>query len=366
MSAAGRPASSRRALLQQMAALSVWAAAPGLHAQPGGGGFPRRPITLWVPWPAGGATDLMMRLLAELAGEHLGQQVIVKNRPGAGGTLVMPVLQQAAPDGYTIAQLPHPVFRMPHVQKVLWDPIRDTSPIIQISGVTFGMVVPAGSPFRSFSEVLAFASARPGELTISTNGTGTTPHVVLEELLTRRGLNYIHMPYKGTAEQMVAVASDQVMVGVNSTGFVPFVDSGQLRLLVTFGPTRTKRWPQVPTLKELGTTSWRCRLMGWSGHAVWMRSLCGPCTMRSKRPCSTRRTWPSWPSMTRNWPTSIALTMRAPCVKPLRLNARPPVSWLNLPHRGRGELASMRRGVGRFAQQVNVVGPQSVIKHLLL
>ncbi|MBH2010103.1 MAG: tripartite tricarboxylate transporter substrate binding protein [Xanthomonadaceae bacterium] len=252
MSAAGRPASSRRALLQQMAAVSVWAAAPGLHAQPGGGGFPRRPITLWVPWPAGGATDLMMRLLAELAGKQLGQQVIVKNRPGAGGTLVMPVLQQAAPDGYIIAQLPHPVFRMPHVQKVLWDPIRDTSPIIQISGVTFGMVVPAGSPFRSFSEVLAFAAARPGELTISTNGTGTTPHVVLEELLTRRSLNYIHVPYKGTAEQMVAVAAGQVMVGVNSTGFAPFVDSGQLRLLVTFGPTRTKRWPQVPTLKELG------------------------------------------------------------------------------------------------------------------
>lgn len=252
MSAAGRPASSRRALLQQMAAVSVWAAAPGLHAQPGEGGFPRSPITLWVPWPAGGATDLMMRLLAKLAGEHLGQQVIVKNRPGAGGTLVMPVLQQAAPDGYTIAQLPHPVFRMPHVQKVPWDPIRDTSPIIQISGVTFGMVVPAGSLFRSFSEVLAFAATRPGELTISTNGTGTTPHVVLEELLTRRGLNYIHVPYKGTAEQMVAVAAGQVMVGVNSNGFAPFVDSGQLRLLVTFGPTRTKRWPQVPTLKELG------------------------------------------------------------------------------------------------------------------
>ncbi|WP_114970882.1 tripartite tricarboxylate transporter substrate binding protein [Rhodoferax ferrireducens] len=243
---------SRRAALRLVMAASAWAVAPGLRAQPGEGGFPRSPITLWVPWPAGGATDLMMRLLAELAGEHLGQQVIVKNRPGAGGTLVMPVLLQAAPDGYAIAQLPHPVFRMPHVQKVLWDPIRDTSPIIQISGVTFGMVVPVGSPFRSFGEVLAFAAARPGELTISTNGTGTTPHVVLEELLTRHGLNYIHVPYKGTAEQMVAVVAGQVMVGVNSNGFAPFVDSGQLRLLVTLGPARTKRWPQVPTLKELG------------------------------------------------------------------------------------------------------------------
>lgn len=249
---ARRPVLSRRAALRLVTAASAWAAAPGLRAQPGEGGFPRRPITLWVPWPAGGATDLMMRLLADLAGNHLRQRVIVENRPGAGGTLVMPVLQQAVPDGYTIAQLPHPVFRMPHTQKVLWDPIRDTSPIIQISGVTFGMMVPVGSPFRRFDEVLAFAAARPGELTISTNGAGTTPHVVLEELLTQHGLRYIHVPYKGTAEQMVAVAAGQVMVGVNSTGFAPFVDSGQLRLLVTFGPARTKRWPQVPTLEELG------------------------------------------------------------------------------------------------------------------
>jgi tripartite-type tricarboxylate transporter receptor subunit TctC len=222
------------------------------RAQPGQEEFPRRPISLWVPWPAGGATDLTLRLLAELAGKHLGQRVLVENRSGAGGTLAMPVLQQAAPDGYTIAQMPQPVFRAPHTQKVLWDPIRDTTPIIQISGVTFGVVVPANSAFRSFDDLLNFAAARPGELSISTNGAGTTPHVVIEEVFGRRGLSYIHVPYKGTAEQMIAVSSGQVMAGVNSNGFAPFVDSGRLRLLVTFGAERTKRWPQVPTLKELG------------------------------------------------------------------------------------------------------------------
>lgn len=164
----------------------------------------------------------------------------------------MPILQQAAPDGYTIAQLPHPVLRAPHIQRVLWDPIRDTTPIIQVSGVTFGMVVPAGSPLRSVADVIAFARARPGELTVSTNGAGTTPHVVMDELFARRGLSYVHVPYKGTSEQMLAVASGQVMVGINSNGFAPFVDSGRLRLLVTFGDHRTKRWPGVPTLKELG------------------------------------------------------------------------------------------------------------------
>jgi tripartite-type tricarboxylate transporter receptor subunit TctC len=164
----------------------------------------------------------------------------------------MPVLQQAAPDGYTIAQMPQPVFRAPWVQRLTWDPIRDTTAIIQVSGVTFGIVVPASSAFQTLDDLLQFAQKHPNELTVSTNGVGTTPHLVMDELMGRRSASYVHVPYKGTAEQMVAVSSGQVMAGVNSNGFAPFVDSGRLRLLVTFGEQRTKRWPQVPTLKELG------------------------------------------------------------------------------------------------------------------
>ena len=226
-------------------------AAPALRAQPDGD-FPSRPIELWIPWPAGGATDITLRLLGELAGRRLGQTVITQNRSGAGGTLVMPVLQQAAPDGYTIGQIPQPVFRAALTQKVLWDPLRDLTPIIQVSGVTFGIVVTASSPFRTLDSLFDHARLRPGELTISTNGVGTTPHLVMEELFSRRKLDYIHVPYRGTSEQMLAVAAGQVMAGVNSNGFAPFVDSGQLRLLATFGERRTKRWPNVPTLKELG------------------------------------------------------------------------------------------------------------------
>lgn len=232
------------------AALGALAVAPWPRASHAA--FSSRPVTLWIPWPAGGATDISLRLLAELAGHHLGQTIVTDNRAGAGGTLVMPILQQAEPDGLTIAQLPYPVFRAPYVQRVLWDPIRDTTPIIQISGVTFGVLVPAASEFRSLDDLFAFARARPGQLSIATNGVGTTPHVVLEDLFTARGLNYIHVPYKGTAEQLNAVMSSQVMAGVNSTGFGPAVDSGRLRLLATFADRRSKRWPQVPTLRELG------------------------------------------------------------------------------------------------------------------
>ena len=213
--------------------------------------FPVRPINLWLPWPAGGATDLTFRVLAEATARQLGQKILVQNRGGAGGTLAMPILQQAAPDGYTLAQLPQTVLRAPWTRKVLWDPIRDTTPIIQLSGVTFGIVVPAASPFRSLADLFAYAKTHPNALSVATNGAGTTPHVVIDELFGKRGLSYIHVPYKGTSEQMIAVSSGQVMVGVNSNGFAPFVDSSRLRLLVTFGEHRTKRWPNVPTLKEL-------------------------------------------------------------------------------------------------------------------
>jgi tripartite-type tricarboxylate transporter receptor subunit TctC len=214
--------------------------------------YPSRPIMLWVPWPAGGATDISLRLLAELASRTLGQTIVIDNRGGAGGTLAMPILRKADPDGYTIAQMPQPVFRVPYVQKVLWDPVRDVTPIIQISGVTFGVLVPADSVFHSLDELFAYARAHPGELSIATNGVGTTPHLVLEDLFTARGLRYIHVPYKGTTEQINAIAAGQVMAGVNSTGFGPVVDGGRLRLLVIFSAQRSTHWPQVPTLRELG------------------------------------------------------------------------------------------------------------------
>nr|WP_310737236.1 tripartite tricarboxylate transporter substrate binding protein [Rubrivivax gelatinosus] len=228
------------------------AAAGAAAASAGTPPFPGRPVTLWVPWPPGGATDLSMRLLAELATPHLGQRVLIENRSGAGGTLAMPVLQQAEPDGYTIAQIPQPVLRVPHTQRVLWDPIRDVTPILQISGVSFGVLVRATSPWRSLEDLFSFARARPGELAIATNGVGTTPHMVLEELFTARGLRYIHVPYRGTSEQLLAIESGQVMAGVNSSGFAPAVDAGRLRLLATFSARRSPRWPTVPTLTELG------------------------------------------------------------------------------------------------------------------
>jgi len=235
------------AMATTLGARSAWSSRPD-----SGHDYPSRSITLLVPWAAGGATDLSMRILAEAAGRRLGQAVLIENRAGAGGTLAMPLLQQAAPDGYTLAQLPQTIFRAPWTQKVLWDPLRDVTPILQISGYNFGVLVPADSAFRKFEDIFAWAKSHPGQLTVGTNGVGTTPHIVMDQLMQQRGIEWLHVPYKGTAEQMVAVASGQLMVGVNSTGFGPFVDSGQMHLLATFAEHRSRRWPHAPTLQELG------------------------------------------------------------------------------------------------------------------
>jgi tripartite-type tricarboxylate transporter receptor subunit TctC len=249
MSAAPRPPPVHRR--------TVLAACAGLLGCPAlalaqAASYPSRPITLIVPWPAGGQTDITMRILADAAGRHLGQAVIVDNRPGAAGTLVGPALRAAAPDGYVIGQLPITLYRAPLQRKVQWDPLRDITPVIQISGVTFGVVVPADSSFHSFADLVAWGRAHPGELSVGSTGIGSTAHLAMEDVLSRERVNYIHVPYKGTADQMLAVAGKTLMAGVNSTGFAPYVETGKLRLLAIFSAHRSKRWPQVPTLRELG------------------------------------------------------------------------------------------------------------------
>jgi tripartite-type tricarboxylate transporter receptor subunit TctC len=118
--------------------------------------------------------------------------------------------------------------------------------------VTFGLLTQPGNGIHTLDELFAHARARAGALTVATNGVGTTPHLLMDQLMGAMNLSYVHVPYKGTAEQMLAVSSGHVDIGVNSSGFAPHVDSGRLRLLAVFSEQRSKRWPQVPTLKELG------------------------------------------------------------------------------------------------------------------
>jgi tripartite-type tricarboxylate transporter receptor subunit TctC len=227
--------------------------APASQARAGSSAaWPERALQLIVPWPAGGATDLTLRILCEEAQPMLGQPIVVLNRPGAAGTQVAPLLKAAAPDGYTIGQIPITVYRYALMNNPPWAPLEDLSPIVQVSGTTFGLLVPASSPWRHFGEMLDWARQHPGELLLGSTGIGTTAHLAMEEILLQHQIRYVHIPYRGTTDQMLAIASGQLMAGVNSTGFAPWLDEGKMRLLAIFSARRSSRWPDVPTLRELG------------------------------------------------------------------------------------------------------------------
>jgi tripartite-type tricarboxylate transporter receptor subunit TctC len=227
---------------------AVFALAAGATAQP----FPTKPVTLICPWPAGGSTDITMRALAEATAKYLGQQVIIENKPGAGGTLGAVALLNARPDGYTVSQIPLGVFRVPHLEKTAYDPLKDFTYIVGISGYTFGVVVPADSPHKTFNDLVAFAKANPDKIAYGTPGQNTSLHVTMEEIAWKQGIKWVHIPHKGNAPNMLAILGGQVNAAADATGWGPHVDAGKLRLLVTWGDKRTKRWPSVPTLQELG------------------------------------------------------------------------------------------------------------------
>ena len=236
----------RRRLLA-LAALAV--AAPAALAQ----AFPNRAITLIVPWPAGGSTDRHLRVLAEAASKQLGQNVIVQNVPGGGGTTGPGTMAlNAKPDGYTIAQFPMGMLRIPHMQKTAWNPINDFSHIIGVTGYTFGFVVRSDSPYKTFTDFIEAARKQPGKIDFGSTGTGTSPHLLIEEVADAAKVELNHIPFKGNADLMQALLGGHVMSASDATGWDKFVDAGQMRLLVSFGEQRIKRWPNVPTAKELG------------------------------------------------------------------------------------------------------------------
>ncbi|WP_180683853.1 tripartite tricarboxylate transporter substrate binding protein [Tepidicella baoligensis] len=245
---------NRRQALQLSAAAGATLAAPiwlssTAQAQ---AKFPSRPITLIAPWPAGGSSDAVMRAFAESAARVLGVPVMVENRPGVGGTLGASAMKNASPDGYNITQLPLGIYRLPHMQPMPFDPVKDLTHIVCLTGYTFGIVCTADAPFKTIQEFVAYAKANPGQLEYGHTGTGTTPHLAVEEFAAKAGIQLNHIPFKGSAEIMNAILGGHIRVMSGTTEFAPHVQSGRLRLLATLGSQRNKAFPNVPTLKESG------------------------------------------------------------------------------------------------------------------
>ena len=215
--------------------------------------FPTKPVTLIVPWPAGGSTDLAMRALADATQKHLGQPIIIENKPGASGTLGPAQMAAAArPDGYTIAQIPITVFRLPFMTKTTFDPTKDFTYVAGLTGYTFGVVVNAKSPWKTLQELIDYAKANPGKVKYGTPGTGTSLHIGMEQIAKQTGVKWTQVPFKGAAETNAALLGMHVDAVADSTGWGALVNAGEFRLLATWGGDRTKNWPDVPMLKELG------------------------------------------------------------------------------------------------------------------
>ncbi len=194
-----------------------------------------------------------MRKFAEIAAKYVGQPIIIENKPGAGGTIgPSQMALNAKPDGYTLAQYPISLLRLPHMQKSAWDPLKDFTFIIGLTGYTFGIVVKSDSPIKTLQELIDHARANPNKVTYGSTGNGTTPHLNMEQLGARTNVQMLHVPFKGNADSTQALLGGHIMVQSDSTGWGRMVDAGTFRLLVTFGEHRTKRWSTVPTAKELG------------------------------------------------------------------------------------------------------------------
>jgi tripartite-type tricarboxylate transporter receptor subunit TctC len=236
--------------LEMLQRLKIALAAIGMlvSASAGAQDYPTKPVTLIVPWPAGGSTDIAMRAIADSASKALGQPIVIDNKAGGSGTVGPATMAAAAkPDGYTIAQLPITVFRLPLMQEVSWDPARDFSYIIHLTGYTFGVTTNAETPFKKWQDVVDYAKQNPGKVTYATPGTGTSLHIGMEQIAAMAGIKLTQVPFKGGAETNAAVLGQHTTLQADSTGWRPLVDAGKLRLLMVWTSARSPNFPDAPT-----------------------------------------------------------------------------------------------------------------------
>jgi tripartite-type tricarboxylate transporter receptor subunit TctC len=222
-------------------------------AAPAGEAFPTRSITLIVPYPAGGATDVVTRPLAEGAKKALGQSVVVENRAGGGGAVGVGAIVGKKPDGYLLSVAVESLHRNSYINKLPFDTVKDLSPILGFSGNLYGILVRPDSPHKTLKDLLAHIKANPGKVSYMASGVGTSGHIAMEELAVKAGnLKLSHVPSKGDQESSAALLGGHVDFISTSSGFIPLVEAGQLKLLAVYSSKRAKKFPDVPTVNELG------------------------------------------------------------------------------------------------------------------
>lgn len=214
--------------------------------------FPTRTITYIQPFSAGVPADIAMRLISKEAEKFLGKPIIVLNKPGAAGTIGVAAVAAAAPDGYTIGNTPHsPMFVVPHLEKVPYQPVGDFKMIMQFAAFNMGVIVRADAPFNSFKDLITYARQNPGKLTYGTAGTNSMQFIIMEQVAKREKVQLMHVPFKATGDAQTALLGGHILFAAGDFNY-SLIEAGKARLLLLFREERAAEYPQTPILRDMG------------------------------------------------------------------------------------------------------------------
>ncbi len=214
--------------------------------------YPNRPIRLVVGYPPGGPADVTARLIAPHLTEALGQQIVIDNRAGAGGTVAATLLSRAEPDGYTVSIMANGELAIsPNLRKLPYDPLKDFSPVSRIGANQLALVVHPSVPAKTVADLVALAKAKPGTVNFASAGTGSTAHLAGELFKSLAAIDIVHVPYKGAGPALTDLIGGQVQMLITGyPGALPHIKAGRLRALGATGPKRMVAAPDLPTVGE--------------------------------------------------------------------------------------------------------------------
>lgn len=259
-------ARSRRVERTLAGVIALAVAILGWVAGAGAADYPTKPINFIIGYTPGSVGDVILRPVAEAAAKNLGQPIVVLNRAGAATSLSMAQIKNEKPDGYTIGLMVGSSVMNPHLEKVPYDVNKDFTPIIKFSDFVMGVVVPADSPLKTMQELIAFAKANPGKLKYSY--TGTVNQMTMTSLAKEAGVQWTPVAHKGSKEAVVALLGKHVDLFAGGSDWAPYVASGELRLLATYGVKRYSMFSSTPTFIEMGYKTWMaspCIVVGPKG-----------------------------------------------------------------------------------------------------
>nr|WP_321303202.1 tripartite tricarboxylate transporter substrate binding protein [Alcaligenes faecalis] len=252
-------------ILSGVAALSALTAVPSLAAAQD---YPTKPITIIVPFPAGGTLDNLTRSLAQKMSDDFKQPVIIDNKPGAGTVIGTEIVARAAPDGYTLGMVANSFAINPSLYDNLrYDTVKDFTPVSWVAYTPHLLVANPDVPVKSLADVIATAKSKPGELSFASFGAGTSPHIAIERLKSEAKIDVLHIPYKGQAPALNDLLGGHVdMMFANTPDVLPHVKSGKLRAIALANDARLESIPDVPTFKEAGVDNMNSN--SWYGVIV--------------------------------------------------------------------------------------------------